>query len=182
MVGQPWFEPIVTEPIENHIGVKPAPAIAITESPSNAKLPSYASSTESAGISANRHAIVHFVQSISSFTKTGASNAVISKMSRVNSSKNLASGKRKIRVPYEPSSPRDRDTEFDLHRWDNHSRCASPRVPHAAFRNNGDEIRVLWWQRYNSGVNHALRQSCDAAVDPSLRLSRIIRSIFRSGA
>jgi hypothetical protein len=105
VVGRPLTEPIVTEPIESYFGPKPAPAIAITESLSNATLPSFRSTMNGAAIATHPHAIVQFVESIASFHRIRSRNVFINRMSRVDMSQQQLAGRKTIRVVYPPSSP-----------------------------------------------------------------------------
>lgn len=98
--GKPVEEPIVTEPVENHVGTRPSPAASITESLRNATLPWYTNATLSKKITNDPNALSQFVETIAWFRNANKQESYLQQISRVNESQFMVPGKNIIKVKY----------------------------------------------------------------------------------
>lgn len=103
-LNQPIYEPVVTEPVENHVGIRDAPKVAITESLRNASLPNYTNATPSSTDHTYPNSTNEVIETIAWFNNAKKRSSYLQKISRVNPSQFTVVGKKKIKVQYLGSS------------------------------------------------------------------------------
>lgn len=102
--GSPVVEPIVTEPVENHVLVRIRPTIAITGSLHNSILPWYEGSASSQSVIVNSTKINQSIETIAWFKNLNDQAAYFRQIAVVDESQLTVVGTTKIQVKYLRSS------------------------------------------------------------------------------